>query len=128
MICVDETTPAERLEAVRDLTEGRGADVIVECTGAADAIPEGLRMARRGAIYLVAGVFADVGDITVNPHRDLLANQIRLIGLTNHPPSGYVASMKLLARYQNRFPLHKFVTQDVPGHPDSGGNGLRFRS
>ena len=71
-------------------------------------------MARRGATYVVAGVFADVGDIPINPHRHLLANQIRLIGLTNHPPSGYVNSMKLLARYQKTFPLHKFVTHQYP--------------
>ncbi|MBN8993702.1 MAG: zinc-binding dehydrogenase [Rhizobiales bacterium] len=114
VIPVTGTTKAERLQAVRDLTEGRGADVIVECTGAAEAIPEGLEMARRGATYVVAGVFADVGDIPINPHRHLLANQIRLIGLTNHPPSGYVNSMKLLARYQKTFPLHKFVTHQYP--------------
>ncbi len=113
-ICVDDTTAEERVGRVRELTQGRGADVIVECTGVAEAIPEGLRMARRGATYLVAGVFADVGDIAINPHRDLLANQIRLIGLTNHPPSGYVASMRLLARNMDRFPLHKFVTQTFP--------------
>ncbi|HQZ13643.1 MAG TPA: alcohol dehydrogenase catalytic domain-containing protein, partial [Devosia sp.] len=75
---VDETTPEERVARVRELTGGRGADVIVECTGVAEAIPEGLRMGRRGATYLVAGVFADVGDVAINPHRDLLANQIRL--------------------------------------------------
>ena len=40
VIPVTGTTKAERLQAVRDLTEGRGADVIVECTGAAEAIPE----------------------------------------------------------------------------------------
>jgi L-iditol 2-dehydrogenase len=114
VINVAETSPEERIGRVRELSEGRGADLIVECTGVAEAIPEGLRMARRGATYIVAGVFADVGDIAINPHRDLLANQIRLIGLTNHPPSGYVGSMRLLARYQNMFPLHKFVTQTFP--------------
>jgi len=111
---VDETTPEERVARVRELTGGRGADVIVECTGVAEAIPEGLRMGRRGATYLVAGVFADVGDVAINPHRDLLANQIRLIGLTNHPPTGYVPSMRLLARNQHRYPLHKFVTHTFP--------------
>ncbi len=45
----------------------------------------GLGMARRGCAYFVAGVFADVGDIPIDPHRHLLANQIRLFGMTNHP-------------------------------------------
>ena len=41
-------------------------------------------MARRGRAYFVAGVFADVGDIPINPPGHLLANQIRLFGMTNH--------------------------------------------
>ena len=35
-------------------------------------------MARRGGAYFVAGVFADVGDIPINPHRHLLAKPDRL--------------------------------------------------
>lgn len=113
-ISLQGTSQAERVAAVRDLTEGRGADVIVECTGVADAIPEGLEMARRGGTYIVAGVFADVGDIPINPHRHLLASQIRLLGMTNHPPSGYVNSMRLLSKHQKAFPLDRFVTHEFP--------------
>jgi L-iditol 2-dehydrogenase len=113
-ISLNGTTQAERVEAVRALTDGRGADVVVECTGAAEAIPEGLEMARRGGTYVVAGVFADVGEIPINPHRHFLANQIRLLGMTNHPPSGYVNSMKLLARYRGVFPFDRFVTDEFP--------------
>ncbi|PYY12742.1 MAG: sorbitol dehydrogenase, partial [Acidobacteria bacterium] len=38
------TTLSERLTAVRDLTHGRGADVVVECAGVPAAIPEALDM------------------------------------------------------------------------------------
>jgi L-iditol 2-dehydrogenase len=113
-IPVTGTTQKERVQAVRDLTEGRGADVIVECTGVAEAIPEGLEMARRGGTYVVAGVFADVGDIPINPHRHLLANQIRLLGMTNHPPTGYVNSLRLLNKFKHAFPLDSFVTHAFP--------------
>ncbi len=60
VISLNGTTQRERVQAVRDLTEGRGADVIVECTGEASAIPEGMEMVRRGGTYVVAGVYADV--------------------------------------------------------------------
>ena len=113
-ISVTRTTQAERLTAIRDLTQGRGADVIVECTGVAEAVPEGLEMARRGGTYVVAGVYADVGDIRINPHRHFLANQIRLIGMTNHPPTGYPNSLRLLNRFKTRLPLTKFVTHSYP--------------
>lgn len=114
VISLNGTTQRERVQAVRDLTEGRGADVIVECTGEASAIPEGMEMVRRGGTYVVAGVYADVGDIPINPHRHLLANQIRLMGMTNHPPTGYVNSMKLLNKFKKTFPLEKFVTHAFP--------------
>lgn len=113
-ISVTKTTQAERVAMIRDLTGGRGADVIVECTGVAEAVPEGLELARRGGCYVVAGVYADVGDIPINPHRHLLANQIRLMGMTNHPPTGYVNSLLLLDRFKNRFPLDTFVTHAFP--------------
>lgn len=114
VISLKGTTQAERVQAVRDLTEGRGADVIVECTGVADAIPEGLEMARRGGTYVVAGVYADVGEVPINPHRHMLANQIRLLGMTNHPPTGYVNSLRLLNRFKHAFPLDRFVTHAYP--------------
>ena len=71
-------------------------------------------MVRRGGAYFVAGVFADVGDIPINPHRHMLANQIRLFGMTNHPPTGYVNSMRLLNKFKTAFPLDRFVTHAIP--------------
>ncbi len=113
-ISVVRTSQAERVARVKALSHGRGADLVIECTGEAEAIPEGFELIRRGGTYVVAGVFADVGEISINPHRHLLANQVRLIGLTNHPPSGYTSSMRLLGRFMGRFPLEKFVTHRFP--------------
>lgn len=36
-------------------TTGGGADHVIECTGAPEAVGEGLRIARRGGSYLVVG-------------------------------------------------------------------------
>jgi threonine dehydrogenase-like Zn-dependent dehydrogenase len=112
-INVTGLTEREIVAQVRDLTEGRGADLALECTGFAEAIPPGIQMVRRGGMYIVAGVFADVGDIRLNPHH-LAARQVRLIGMCNHPSTGYVASLKLLSRYQDAFPLRDFVTHRYP--------------
>ena len=59
-------------------------------------------------------MFADVGDIPINPHRYLLANQIRLFGMTNHPPTGYPSSLRLLNKFKTTYPLEKFVTHEFP--------------
>ena len=108
-INVTGLSASEVVDRVRDLTEGRGADLALECTGVAEAIPQGIEMVRRGGMYIVAGVFADVGTVTLNPHH-IAARQVRLIGMCNHPSTGYMASLKLLEKFQHSFPLKEFVT------------------
>lgn len=108
-INVTGMTDAEIIARVRDLTEGRGADVALECTGHPEAVTQGVQMVRRGGMYIVAGVFADVGPVTLNPHH-IAARQVRIVGMCNHPSRGYPASMKLLEKFQDKFPLRDFVT------------------
>jgi hypothetical protein len=50
------------------------------------------------------------------PHRDLLANQIRLFGMTNPPPTGDPSSLRLLNTFKTAYPLHRFVTHEFPVH------------
>lgn len=81
----------------------------LECTGYPEAVTQGVQMVRRGGMYIVAGVFADVGPITLNPHH-IAARQVRIIGMCNHPSRGYPASMKLLEKFKDIYPLRDFVT------------------
>ncbi|MEW6756005.1 MAG: zinc-binding dehydrogenase [Candidatus Latescibacterota bacterium] len=111
---LSRTTAAERLDYVRGLTQGRGADLVAECAGVAQAVPEGLEMVRRGGVYVEAGNFVDTGEVALNPHRHFCARNIRLIGMTNHPFTGYVPSLGLLQRHAGRFPFASFVTHEYP--------------
>jgi L-iditol 2-dehydrogenase len=55
-IDVTQTTdPAERQATVLDMTSGRGADVVVEVSGAVPAFPEGMGILRSGGRYLIIG-------------------------------------------------------------------------
>lgn len=110
-INVTGMSAAEIAEAVREVTDGRGADIAVECTGFAHAVAEGVNLVRRGGMYIVAGVFAEVGTTEINPHH-IAARQVRMIGACNHPPTGYVASLKLLDKFQHIFPLDRFITHE----------------
>jgi threonine dehydrogenase-like Zn-dependent dehydrogenase len=49
-----------------------------------------------------------------HPHRHLLANQIRLFGMTNHPPTGYPSSLRLLNKFKKTYPLEQFVPHEFP--------------
>ena len=112
LINVASSSVEERVAQVRDLTEGRGADIVVECAGVASAFSEGLEMVRRGGMYIVAGVFVDVGSVNINPHSSIAARQVRIIGMCNHPPTGYVPSLQLIEKFKDKFPLNEFVTHE----------------
>ncbi|MEQ1947005.1 MAG: alcohol dehydrogenase catalytic domain-containing protein [Bryobacteraceae bacterium] len=42
--------------AIKDYTEGRGADIVIECTGKLPVLSEGIAMARPGATILLFGI------------------------------------------------------------------------
>jgi L-iditol 2-dehydrogenase len=86
----------------------------VECAGVPDVVPEGLEMLRKGGIYIEAGNFVDTGEVALSPHRHFCAKNVRLIGMTNHPFTGYTPSMALLRQHSGRFPFEKFVTHRFP--------------
>jgi len=106
---VTKTTREERLQLVHDQTRGRGVDVAIECVGYNDAIPEGLEVIRRGGMYLMEGVFVNVGEIPLNPHL-IVSKALRIIGISNHPVTGYRPSMEMMLRYQDQMPLDTYVT------------------
>ena len=71
-------------------------------------------MLRKGGIYIEAGNFVETGQVALSPHRHLCAKNIRLIGITNHPFTGYTPSMALMQRYAGIFPFEEFVTHEYP--------------
>jgi threonine dehydrogenase-like Zn-dependent dehydrogenase len=114
LINVTKTTFKERLQMVRDLTHGRGADMVIETTGLATVVPEGLDLLRRGGTYLEAGNFVDSGETTINVHRHLAAKNVLLLGNTNHPNSEYYRTIAMMQRYKKQFPWKKFTTHKFP--------------
>ena len=101
---------AGRLAFVRELTHGRGADVVIETAGVPQVIPEALEMLRMGGLLLEAGNFSDLGDVSINPNRHLCTNSVRIIGVGGDEPAAYGPSMRQMVRYAQHYPLQDFVT------------------
>ena len=104
------STQAERLAFVRELTHGRGADVVIETAGVPQVIPEALEMLRMGGLLLEAGNFSDLGDVSINPNRHLCTNSERIIGVGGDEPAAYGPGMRQMVRYKQHYPLGDFVT------------------
>jgi threonine dehydrogenase-like Zn-dependent dehydrogenase len=111
---VTKTTPKERMALVKDLTDGRGADMVIETAGIPAVLPEGLDLLRRGGTYLEASNFVDAGETTLNVHRHLAAKNVLLLGSTNHPNTEYYRTIKMMMRYGKHFPWTRFVTHTFP--------------
>jgi threonine dehydrogenase-like Zn-dependent dehydrogenase len=104
------STQVERLAFVRELTHGRGADLVVESAGVPQVVPEALEMLRMGGVLVEAGNFSDLGEVTISPHRHLCTNSVRIIGVGGEEPGAYAPSMRQMARYMQHYPLQDFVT------------------
>jgi L-iditol 2-dehydrogenase len=105
---------AQVVEAIRDQTEGRGADVVVETVGRPEVVRVGLEMLRRGGTYLETGNFADTGDVTLNVHRHIAAKNVLIYGNTNHPHDAYYEALEMMWRHRGTFPWEKLITHRFP--------------
>ena len=106
---VEKTTPDERIACIKKETNGRGADIVVECVGRPEVFPEGLRYLRKAGMYLEPGNFVDCGNAEINIH-EICANNLRIIGMTNHTHNCYKTVMEMMLRYQDRFPWEKLFS------------------
>src|SRR6201987_4674913 len=76
-----KTTRAERLEFIRGLTQGRGADLVIGTAGVPEAVPETLDLMRLGGLLVEAGNFSDLGEVAISPHRQICAKSARILGV-----------------------------------------------
>jgi threonine dehydrogenase-like Zn-dependent dehydrogenase len=104
------TTPQERRDFILTHTSGRGADMVIECAGVPQAVPEALDMLRVGGLLVEAGNFSDLGEVSISPHRHLCAKNVRILGVGGEEPAAYGPSMRQMLRYMRHYPLREFVT------------------
>ncbi|MDE2786938.1 MAG: zinc-binding dehydrogenase [Chloroflexota bacterium] len=105
-------TPETRVRRVRELTRGRGADVVMELVGRADLLREGIDMLSNG------GTFVEIGDIvrgqetSIDPSKLLQGKNI--VGSLMYRPSLLPELLDFLVRNQDRLPFNKLVSHTFP--------------
>ncbi|MQY83474.1 zinc-binding dehydrogenase [archaeon] len=104
------TTSAERVEEVNRLTNGLGADVVVECVGVPAAFPEGIDMTRRGGKFVEVGHYTDPGTVPVNPHT-ICFKDMDVLGSWTYPPTQFGTVLELMRQSMGRLPLDEVVTK-----------------
>jgi len=111
VIDVGESTPADRIARVRELTHWRGADVVIEATGNPAAVLEGMQMVRDAGRYVIVGQYTDAGTVTVNPHLDINRKHLEVRGCWGTDFSHVYRGIRVLAKHAQRFGFERFISR-----------------
>lgn len=105
--------PSERVKLVREMTNGVGPDVVLECSGNPTAVLEGIKMMRPDGRYFVIGQYSVSGPISLNPE-DITLRELKLQGSQSFEPEDVFTYLKVLLEAQKRFPVDKVVSHKFP--------------
>lgn len=113
-LLLDESSPRDRKAEVLDVTEGRGADVVIEAAGNPEAVAEGFELLRDGGIYVIAGHYTDVGSVTVNFHHAVNRKHADVRGQWGTEFHHLYKALRLLAKYKERLPFRRIIGARYP--------------
>lgn len=99
----------DRVAAVRSMTRGLGADVVVEVVGLPPAFAESLRLVRKGGRIVEFGHFTDNGTMALNPQH-VVNLDVDILGSYAYPNTQIGTALTLLSRYAEQYPFEDLVT------------------
>jgi D-arabinose 1-dehydrogenase-like Zn-dependent alcohol dehydrogenase len=105
---IESTTHEERLEKMREMTGGRGPDMVLEFTGVPSAFNEGLDLVRRGGRYLTVGQLG-TGTTTFSPSM-IVKKNIRVIGSFSGDVKSYWKALQFASEHMDRIPFRKMIS------------------
>jgi threonine dehydrogenase-like Zn-dependent dehydrogenase len=99
-----------RVESVRRLTGGRGADVVIEASGAPEAVRDALDMVRDGGRVVVCGQYTDNGSVEIHPHWQINRKHVEIKGCWGSRYDHFHRAVALTARYGSQKPWREMVS------------------
>ncbi|KUI04030.1 zinc-binding dehydrogenase [Mycobacterium sp. IS-3022] len=109
----EAATVKDRVKTVRRLTDGHGADVVVEVVGQPSAIDEGLKMLGQFGRYLEIGNINVGKTFEFDPSRFVFANKT-MIGVSLYDPPVLSRALTFLEHHQDRLPLEHLAAAHYP--------------
>lgn len=106
-------TAKDRAKIIRDLTDGYGADVVVEVVGHPSAIDEGLKMLGQFGRYVEIGNINIGKTFEFDPSRFVFANKT-MVGVSLYEPPVLSRALTFLEQHQDALPLHRLAAAQYP--------------
>jgi len=112
-VSVEELPTAEtRLARVREVTDGRGADVVLELSGAPYAFAEGLDFLRPGGRYAVVGQLG--GPLTPVQAALFVRKQATILGVQSADIGQFWKALEFVRRTASRYDFEAMLTTRYP--------------
>jgi threonine dehydrogenase-like Zn-dependent dehydrogenase len=101
---------AQRLDWVLENTGGRGADVVIEATGASEAVVQAMRFTRDAGTVVVVGQYTDHGETSLNPHLDLNKKHLDVRGCWGSEFSHFYRAAQLVSQRPGAWTQMKLIS------------------
>ena len=112
-INIEEFNTVEtRVQRVRELTGGRGADVVMELVGRAELLAEGIDMLSNGGTFVEIGDIVRGREVSIDPSKLLGGKNI--MGSLMYRPDLLPTLLSFLVRNQHKLPFDKLVSHKFP--------------
>jgi len=102
IIDIHEMDAQSRVDRVKHLTQGKGADVVLQCANTPAAFIEGLEMLRRMGTLVEVGNMVNTGTcVPFDPARHLCGKHARILGMSANNAKTFDKAFSILKRHQS---------------------------
>jgi threonine dehydrogenase-like Zn-dependent dehydrogenase len=105
---LNSTTHDERARTLREMTGGRGPDVVMEFTGVPSAFNEGIDLVRRGGRYLTVGQLG-TGSTTFTPST-IVKKNLKVIGSFSGDVKSYWKALQFASAHIDDIQFRKMIS------------------
>ena len=100
-----DAASTDPVEALMDLTHGRGVDLAIDCSASSAARSAAVRSTGRWGTVCFVG---EGGDVTIDVSRDMIRKQLSIIGSWTFNATGQAECARFIA--DRKIPLEKIFT------------------
>ena len=99
---------SDTIKEIKNLTNGYGADIIIEVCGVPSVIPEGIQMLRIGGRYLIIGTVFPEANFNLDGYL-ITTKMLTIKGIHNYNICHLGEAMNFLVKNHNKYPFKKLV-------------------
>ncbi len=93
---------------IQEITEGRGADYVIEVTGNPNVISNGIEFLRIGGSYILLGAIYPGNKVTIDSSA-IITKCLNISGMHNYGPIHLKNTIDLVRQSKNKYPYEKIV-------------------